>query len=139
MTQWLNYFGLAILVSGFVAIAFFSLSHSLKSIDARCPGCGKSLSNIKAWEKHADKCTKMAKLLQLSYNIPIVTNEDLTHLEVKISSSKKDWGIWNSSKNDWVRDKNGEIDSRLYKRNIKVLLNCVIAESIKDAAKRKPQ
>ena len=67
----------------------------------------------------------------ISANIPTVSIEELLYLEAKlVSSGGKDWGIWNTKRNDWIRDKSGQIDSRLFKRNIKALLNSLTAKSI---------
>ena len=107
-----------------------------KSMDTNCPGCGKRLKDIKAWEKHAKKCRKLEKVLQRSYNVPVVHIKDLPYLEVKLLPNGKDWGIWNINNSDWIRDKNGQIDSRLFQRNIKTLLNSVTAESIIANAKK---
>lgn len=99
-------------------------------MDTNCPGCGKRLKNLKSWEKHVKSCKKLAKLERLSYDIPIVSLSDIVHLETKVMTDGKEWGIWNNSTKDWVRDKTGKIDSRAFERNIKTLLNIVIAESI---------
>ena len=99
-------------------------------MDTVCPGCGKRLKNLKAWETHAARCKKLAKVMQLSYDIPAVNIEDLASLEIKLLPNNKDWGIWNAKANDWVRDKTGQIDSRVFKRNVKTLLNSVIARTI---------
>jgi hypothetical protein len=99
-------------------------------MDTNCPGCGKRLKDIKAWEKHAKGCNKLEKALQRSYNIPAVSLKDLSHLEVKLLPNGKEWGIWNINSNDWIRDKSGQIDSRLFQRNIKTLLNSLVAVSI---------
>lgn len=99
-------------------------------MDTICPGCGKRLKNLDELEAHATRCKKLAKVMQLSYDIPIVDIKDLVHLEVKLLPNNKDWGIWNTNANDWVRDKTRQIDSRVFQRNIKILLKSVIATSI---------
>lgn len=95
-----------------------------------CVGCGKHLKNIDKLSKHAQRCKKLATVLQQSYNIPTVDTEDLTHLKPKQLPNSNDWGIWNGRANDWVRDKTGQIDSRIFQHNINELLNCVVAASI---------
>ncbi|MFH1030970.1 MAG: hypothetical protein V1767_00135 [Chloroflexota bacterium] len=99
-------------------------------MDVTCPGCGKRLKNFDDLEKHAARCKKLAKVLQLSYVVPVVDIKDLSQLEVKILPNNKDWGIWNANTNDWVKDKTGQIDSRVFQHNIKKLLNSIIASSI---------
>jgi hypothetical protein len=81
------------------------------------------------------KCKKLAKLTNLSYTIPTVNIEELDKLEARLLAESKDWGIWNDGTGDWVRDKAGKVDSRAFKRNIKTLINIVIAESIISNAK----
>ena len=98
-------------------------------MDTNCPGCGKHLKNLKAWETHARRCKKL-RVKQLSYDIPVVDIKDLVHLEVKLLPNNKDWGIWNTNGNDWVKDKRGQIDSRVFQRNIKTLLSSIIAKSM---------
>jgi len=104
------------------------------AMDTDCPGCGKHLKDIQAWEKHAKQCKKLAEALQSykqGYNIPSVSVQELPYLQVKLlSPNGKEWGIWNSKHNDWIKDKSGQIDSRLFQRNIKTLLNSLTAKSI---------
>lgn len=102
------------------------------TMDTKCPGCGKRLKNIKAWETHATRCKKLEKVMRLSYEIPTVNVDELAGLEVKLLPNSKHWGIWNAKANDWLRDKTGQTDSRVFQRNIKTLLSSVIAKSIAD-------
>jgi hypothetical protein len=98
--------------------------------DLVCLGCGKHLENLKSYEIHARKCNKLADVIRLSYDIPTVKAEDLAYLEMKQLPDSGDWGIWNNNVNDWVRDKAGQIDSRVFKRNVKELQSQVIAASL---------
>ena len=102
-------------------------------LDSNCPACGKRLKDLKAWTKHAARCKKL-RIQVLSYSIPVVAVEDLPLLKPKLLPSDKEWGIWNPHVNDWLRDQGNEIDGRLFERNAKSLLNCVIAKSLVVAA-----
>ena len=104
--------------------------------DLLCPGCGKGFNNLSKYETHAKKCKEL-RAEQFSYNIPTVNLKDLAHLEAKKLPDNKDWGIWNAKANDWVRDKAGNVDSRIFERNINTLLSCIIAASI--IADRQPE
>jgi len=98
-------------------------------MEANCPGCGKHLKNLKAYETHVKRCKKL-RLMQLSYDIPTVDINDISYLEAKLLPNSKDWGIWNINTNDWIKDKSGQIDSRAFQRNIRTLLDNIIAKSL---------
>jgi hypothetical protein len=97
--------------------------------DLICPGCDKRFNNLNKYETHAKKCKEL-RAKQFSYNIPTVNLNDLPGLKAKQLPNSKDWGIWNAKANDWVRDKAGNVDSRIFERNINTLLSCIIAASI---------
>lgn len=99
-------------------------------MDIRCPGCDKRLKNFEDLEKHTIKCKKLMKIQVLSYTVPVVDVKDLSHLEPKLLPDNQGWGIWNTSTNDWIKDKSGQIDSRVFQHNIQKLLQNVVASSI---------
>lgn len=97
--------------------------------DLECPGCGKRSWSLDGHKSHIRSCKKFL-LLQVQYNIPTVKTKDIQSLQVRRVSDGKEWGIWNKNTNDWVRDKTGLIDSRLFQRNAKEFLNQIVAESL---------
>jgi hypothetical protein len=110
----------------------------MKVHDLKCLGCGKRLKNFANYQIHAKRCKELVRVIQVSYNIPTVNIKDLTYLEAKQLPNSKDWGIWNTKANDWVRDKADQIDSRVFERNIKSLLSHIIAASITTNAPPEP-
>ena len=121
-------FLLIVLLLLLVAVIFYK--RILGTGDLVCLGCGRHLKNLDSYEIHAKRCKELAEVIRLSDNIPIVNTGDLVHLEMKQLPDSKDWGIWNNNANDWVRDKAGQIDSRVFERNIKEFLSQIIAASL---------
>ena len=111
---------------------FWKKKEQDESFEGTCPApeCGKQFKTVKALQSHARKCRKYRDWKR-SYYIPIVALSDISALEIKPLAGKTEgWGIWNNSNQDWLKTKNGEIDSRLFRRNMKPFLNSVVASSI---------
>ena len=99
-------------------------------MDFMCLGCNKRLKSINEYRMHSKTCKKFQRVIQLSYDIPVVDIKDLANLEPRSLPDSKEWGVWNKNANDWVKDKAGRTDSRVFERNSKTLLKSIIASSI---------
>ena len=64
-------------------------------------------------------------------NMPKVDINDINCLVIKHAPGyESGWGIWNNNKNEWLKNSTGKIETRLLYRNIRALLDSVIAFSI---------
>ena len=97
-------------------------------MDTNCPGCGEKVNDTQ-WDEHSKQCNKLAEVIG-RHQIPSISMKDITALEIKSVPNDKGFGIWNKNKNDWIRDNSGNIDSRLFLRNLQTFKDCIIVYSI---------
>ncbi len=115
---------------------WFGNKEKEKGFSYVCPGCGRRLKTTVELEAHISQCQKFKQISKFTYVVPEVTISDIPKLEARLLPDNRSWGIWNNNTNDWVKDKSGQIDSRMFKSNIHEFLKCVITASIIASAKK---
>ena len=94
-----------------------------------CFGCGKTVWGLVDYESHAKKCSRFL-LIPIEPDMTIVQRRDLSSLRVRQLPNGQAWGRWNKNTDDWVRDKQGEVETRVVEDDIKEVLSYIIATSL---------
>ena len=71
----------------------------------------------------------------ITYVVPVVPVIAIKRLRIQRLPESADWGVWNTDANDWVRDNNGYIESRISVKDVKKLLKLIQAKSILEETK----
>ena len=87
-----------------------------------CPLCSKQIGRG-GMASHLKECMDVRW-----YNLPIVLVSHIDALSVK-RLDKKVYGVWDMVTEDWVRDTNNIIDSRIFRGNAEKLLELIKVKS----------